>query len=133
MRKRGPHKAIGLYAHITWHTWRRQLSVGRADAEHVVAAVRDAAARCRVRVHSLGVLADHVHLVVSFSPDTTLTSFIRESKSSSSLRINSTRTPARKFQWCRGYYANTLSRSHVAAARNYVGSQFRRHPDLHPR
>jgi len=132
MRKRGPHKAIGLYAHITWHTWRRQRAVTLADAEHVVAAVRDAAVRCRVHVHSVGVLADHVHLIVSFAADTTLSSFIRESKSSSALRINRDRTPGNEFRWCRGYYANTLSRSHVAAARTYVGAQFQRHPDLVP-
>ena len=133
MRARGPHKAIGLYAHLTWHTWRRQQDITKGDVSQITEAVREAAVRCRVRVHSLGVLADHVHLVVSFSPDTTLSSFIRESNSSSSLRINRTRSPGRKFQWCRGYYANTLSWSHVAAARNYVGSQFRRHPNLHPR
>lgn len=132
MRKRGPHKAIGLYAHITWHTWRRQRTVRRADVVHVVAAVRDAAVRCRVRVQSVGVLADHVHLVVSFSPDTTLSSFIRESKSSSALRINRGRANGDAFRWCRGYYANTLSWSHVAAARTYVGSQFHRHPHLVP-
>lgn len=132
MRRRGPHKAIGLYAHITWHTWRRLRSVGRADAEQVLAAVQDAAARCRVRVHSAGVLSNHVHLVVSFSPDTTLSSFIRGCKSSSSLRINHRRTRGHQFRWCRGYYANTLSWSHVAAARTYVGTQFHRHPDLIP-
>jgi putative transposase len=132
MRKRGPHKAVGLYAHITWHTWRRQRSVARVDAEQVVAAVRDAAVRCRVRVHAVGILADHVHMVVSFAPDTTLSSFIREAKSSSALRINRGRASGDEFRWCRGYYANTLSWSHVAAARTYVGAQFHRHPDLVP-
>jgi REP element-mobilizing transposase RayT len=95
-------------------------------------AVRDAAVRCRVRVQSVGVLADHVHVVVSFSADTTLSSFIRESKSSSALRINRGREHGQEFRWCRGYYANTLSWSHVAAARTYVGSQFHRHPELVP-
>ena len=131
MRKRGPHKAIGLYAHITWHTWRRQRTIGRADVEHVSGAVRDAAARCRVRVHASAVLSDHVHLVVSFSPDTTVSSFIRESKSSSALRINRERHGL-KFHWCRGYYANSLSRSHVTLATTYVGRQFQRHPNLIP-
>lgn len=133
MRRRGPHKAIGLYAHITWHTWRRRPAVRKSDVDHIVAAARDAATRCRVRVHALGILADHVHVVLSFAPDTTLSSFIREAKSSSTLRINASRGPAERFRWCRGYYANTLSRSHVAAARTYVGSQFKRHPDLVPR
>ena len=131
MRKRGPHKAIGLYAHITWHTWCRRRTITRADVDHVLGAVRDAAARCRVRVHASAVLADHVHLVVSFSPDTTLSSFVRESKSSSALRINRDRHGL-KFQWCRGYYANTVCRSHMGVARAYVERQFQRHPNLIP-
>jgi REP element-mobilizing transposase RayT len=131
MRERGPHKAIGLYAHITWHTWCRQRTITRADVHHVTSAVRDASVRCRVRVHASAVLSDHVHLVVSFSPDTTLSSFIRESKSSSALRINRDRNGL-KFQWCRGYYANTVCRSHMAVARVYVERQFQRHPKLIP-
>jgi REP element-mobilizing transposase RayT len=102
------------------------------DAERIVRVVRDAAARCRVRVHSTGVLADHMHLVVSFAPDTTLSSFIREVKSASALHINRDRAAGKEFRWCRGYYANTLSWSHVAAVRTYVGTQFQRHPHLVP-
>jgi putative transposase len=132
MRRRGPHKAIGLYAHITWHTWNRQRIIGQIDVRHILSATDAAAVRCRVRIHAIGILADHVHLVVSFAPDTTLSSFIREAKSSSALRINSSRSLGQEFRWCRGYYANTLCWSHVAAARAYVGSQFRRHPELVP-
>lgn len=133
MRARGPHKAIGLYAHLTWHTWRRQPTLTRGDVPHVIEAVHDAAVRCRVRVQSIGLLADHVHVVVSFAADTTLSSFIREAKSSSTLRINRSRPRGKDFRWCRGYYANTLSWSHVKAARTYVGTQLQRHPDLAPR
>ena len=133
MRRRGPHKAIGLYAHLTWHTWRRQPTLTRTDLPHVIDAVHDAALRCRVRVQSIGLLADHVHVVVSFAPDTTLSSFIREAKSSSALRINRSRQRGDDFRWCRGFYANSLSWSHVKAARTYVGAQLQRHPDLAPR
>jgi REP element-mobilizing transposase RayT len=132
VRRRGPHKAIGLYAHITWHTLRREPCLTKADAACVVAAVLEAADRCRVRVHSQAVLTDHVHLVVSFAPDTTLSSFIRHAKSRAALLINQRRLSGRVVRWCRGYYANTLSRSDVTAARNYVGAQFRRHPDRIP-
>jgi REP element-mobilizing transposase RayT len=80
----------------------------------------------------VGVLTEHVHFVVSFAPDTTLSSFIREVKSRSALEINRGRPRGNKFRWCRGYYAGTLSWSHVAAARTYVGTQFQRHPHLVP-
>jgi len=46
--------------------------------------------------------------------------------------MNQRETTGRIMRWCWGYYANTLSWSDVAAARNYVGLQFRQHPDRIP-
>lgn len=131
MRARGPHHAIGLYAHLTWHTWRRQRLVTEQDVIIVIAAVQSAAGRTLVRIHSVAVLADHVHLVVSYSPRTRLSDFVREAKSESARRTNEARGSV-SLRWCRGYYANSLSRTHVTAARQYVARQYQRHPDLHP-
>src|SRR5437879_10580310 len=68
MRARGRHHAIGLYAHVTWHTWRRELSLGRVDAAVVAEVVLEAARRCGVRVHAQAVLVDHVHVLHSDAP-----------------------------------------------------------------
>ncbi|HVH67611.1 MAG TPA: transposase [Gemmatimonadales bacterium] len=46
----------------------------------VTEVILEAARRCRVRVHAQAVLADHVHVLVSYPPDTTLSSFIRHAK-----------------------------------------------------
>jgi REP-associated tyrosine transposase len=118
------HHATGLYAHITWHTWRRQASIRRADVETVSTAVLAAAKRTRLRVHAQAVLADHVHLLVSFPPDATISAFVREAKSESSRRA--------RVRWCRGYYAGSLDRRQVRAARIYIGRQYARHPGLVP-
>jgi len=132
MRARGPHHAIGLYAHLTWHTWRREPSIRRVDVALVTDVVLDAARRCRVRVHAQAVLADHVHVLLSYPPSATLSSFIRHAKSESARRINLGRTEAPSFRWARGFYAGSLSRSHVRGARVYIGGQFARHPDRLP-
>ena len=132
MRARGPHKAIGLYAHLTWHTWRREPSLRRGDVAVVTDVVLEAARRCRVRVHAQAVLADHVHVLVSYPPDATLSSFIRHAKSESARRINLGRAPALSFRWARGFYAGSLSRSHVRGARTYLANQRVRHPDRIP-
>ena len=132
MRVRGPHHAIGLYAHLTWHTWRRELSIRRVDAAVIAEVVREAARRCRVRVHAQAVLADHVHVLLSYSPDVTLSSFIRHAKSESARRINRGRSEAPSFRWARGFYAGSLSRSDVRAARVYLATQRVRHPDRIP-
>ena len=132
MRQGTGHTACGLYAHVTWHTWRRMAVIGRDDARLVQESVLQAARRTGIRVHAQAVLSDHVHVVVSYPPNATLSSFVRDAKSESARRINSARLDAQRLQWCRGYYAGSLSRVHVAAARSYLARQFQRHPDRIP-
>ena len=124
------HKAFGLYVHITWHTWRRARSIRRLDVRHVVDAVAAAAERCLVHVHETAVLTDHVHVLASLRPDTTLASFVRHAKSESARRVNSSGNGG--FRWARGYFAESLSRTHLSAACVYVARQHRRHPDRIP-
>jgi REP element-mobilizing transposase RayT len=133
VKEGGGHKASGLYAHVTWHTWRRLAIVRGCDVPLIHDSVLQAAHRTTVRVHAQAVLRDHVHVVVSYAPDATLSAFVRDAKSESARRINSARLDAQRVRWCRGYYAGSLSRSHVAAARSYVARQFQRHPHLIPR
>src|SRR5437879_9550517 len=117
---------------MTWHAGRRARCIRKADVACITTAVLGAANRCRVRVHSQAVLTDHVHLVISFAPDTTLSSFIRHAKSKSALLVNQRGQSSRAVRWCRGYFANTISWRAVAASRKSVGAQFCLHPDRIP-
>jgi REP element-mobilizing transposase RayT len=124
------HRAQGLFAHITWHTWRRTTCIRSADAEVVAQAILDAAVRTEIHVLAQAVLANHVHVLVSFTPDRALTPFIRDAKSESSRRVSQSR-PA-QLRWARGYYAGSISHSQIPATRTYLANQFLRHPDLIP-
>ena len=126
------HNACGLYAHVTWHTWRRIPTIRRCDVSLLVDSVLDAAHRTGVHVHAQAALSDHVHVLVSYPPRVALASFIRDAKSESARRINVARRDAERLRWCRGYYAASLSRSHVDGARSYLARQFQRHPDRIP-
>ena len=125
------HKAIGLYAHITWVTWRRQPFIRASHVPVITSAILAAAARHRIHVHAQAVLTDHVHIVVSVRPDASLSAFVRDAKSESARRVNV--DPVNQLKWGRGFYAGSLSWSHVRAARVYVGKQYHRHPDRIPR
>lgn len=124
------HRAFGLYVHITWHTRLRQRSLRLADADIVRATIREGAARWQVHVHEVAILSDHVHVIASLRPEGGLVSFIRHAKSESARRINLARGVV--FQWGRGYFVESLSRSHVRAACAYVARQHLRHPDRIP-
>ena len=126
------HKACGLYAHVTWHTWRRVPQVRKPDVPVIVETVLDAGRRWAVRVHAQAVLSVHIHVVVSYPPHVALAPFIRHAKSESARRINVARLDAQRLRWCRGYYAGSLSRSDVSPARSYLARQSQRHPDRIP-
>jgi len=86
-----------------------------------------------VRVHAQTVLTDHVHVIVSYNPAVALAPFVRHAKSESARRVNLLRDGGEAtLKWCRGYYAGSLSRTHVDAARAYVTKQHLRHPDRIP-
>ena len=125
------HHAYEMYAHITWHTWQRVGCVDSAAAQDVRRAVASAGKRSGVEVLRGAVLADHVHLVVSFRPDTRLSDFVRLAKSVAATRANR-RVPG-TVRWARGYYVATLHRRDLARNIAYVSRQFERHPDLIPR
>lgn len=124
------HRAFGLYVHISWHTRLRQRLIRRSDADVVRAVVSEAATRWDVHVHELAVLSEHVHIIASFRPEGGVVSFIRHAKSESARRINQARGAV--FQWARGYFVESLSRTHVRAACAYVARQHLRHPDRVP-
>jgi len=124
------HRATGLFAHITWHTWQRERVINQTAARVVTNAIARAAERQEVHVLAQSVLADHVHILVSFKPDRALTPFIRDAKSESARRASADK-PA-QVRWARGYFVASISQSHLPAVRRYIALQFSRHPDLIP-
>ena len=75
-----PHRAFGIYVHITWHTRYRQRLIRRAEVDTVRAAIHEAAVRWQVHVHEVAILSDHVHVIASFRPEGGVVSFIRHAK-----------------------------------------------------
>jgi putative transposase len=124
------HHAYQMYAHITWHTWERVGCVDASAALDVRTAVASAGKKSGVEVLRGAVLADHVHLIVSFRPDTRLSDFVRLAKSVAATRANR-RVPG-TVRWARGYYVATLHKRDLPRNVAYVSRQFERHPDLIP-
>jgi len=119
------HKAFELYAHITWRTRWSERGIAKCHVEIIAKAILRAAERHNMRVLGQAVLMDHVHVLVSFRPDSQLASFVRDAKSESSRRTKTV-------SWGRGYYAGSVSRRHIGAVRAYIARQHSHHPDLIP-
>jgi len=107
-------------------------AIRKYDVPAIVEAVLEAGKRTGVRVYAQAVLSDHVHVLIGYLPTVTIASFVRYAKSESARSVNVARKDAQRLQWCRGYYAGSLSRDHVLATRSYIARQFQRHPELVP-
>jgi|SRR5882762_7931060 len=125
------HHAYQLYAHVTWHTWKRVGCVNRSAARDVIIAVGCAARRTSTIVLRSAVLADHVHVLVSFRPDTRLSDFVRLAKTIAAFRANR-RVPG-AVKWARGFYVASLHKTILPAVDRYIADQYDRHPDRIPR
>ena len=66
------HRRFGLFAHITWHTWRRQRVVRHDDVPIITRSILDAAAN-RAR-EGLRVVEDYVRFTLD---DRHLTSLLK--------------------------------------------------------
>ena len=93
-------------------------------------AILDAGQRNDVHILAQAVVANHLHVLVSFRPDQALTPFIRDAKSESARRVNL--FDPQRLHWARGYYAGSISQSQIAATRSYIARQYLRHPELIP-
>lgn len=125
------HCAYQLYAHITWHTWKRVGCLDQAAVDDVMSAVASACRKSAVRVLRGAVLADHVHLLVSCRPDTRLSDFVRLAKSVAALRANR-RVPG-AVRWARGFYVASIHKRDLPRIVKYIARQFERHPDRIPK
>jgi putative transposase len=125
------HRAFELYAHITWHTWRRVGCVDQEVARDVRAAASEAARRTASEIRAFATLSDHVHVVLSFRPSTRLSDFVRLAKAGSSYQSGKGVFGALK--WARGFFARSVGKEELPIVIAYVRNQYGRHPDRLPK
>jgi len=120
-----------MYAHVTWSTWQRVGCIDTLVANDVRRALAEAANRGRMRILRSAILADHVHVVLSLAPDSTVSDFLRVAKSGSAVMANR-RIPG-QLRWARGAHVSTFHRKDLGTLIGYVAGQYARHPDRIPK
>jgi len=104
--------------------------VNEAAAREVRFAVDDAGRRTGIQILKAAVLADHVHLLVSYRPDSRLSDFVRLAKSVSAYRANL--RVLGTVRWARGFHVDSLGKNDLARIAMYIAGQYQRHPERHP-
>jgi putative transposase len=70
---------------------------------------------------------DHIHLLIGFKPDCSLSDLIRDIKANSSKFINEKQLVPGKFEWQTGFGAFTIGQSQINKVVNYILTQEERH------
>ena len=119
-----------IYFHIVWTTRDRRRLIDREVAVFLDRVLRAIALQERARILELGMVATHVHLVIRAHPMTTIPRLLQRLKgASSALAGKELGLPAgRQLRWAPGYTIQSVSRSMLDSARDYVRNQPARHP-----
>ena len=75
----------------------------------------------------IGGIEDHLHLLVNFSPASSVSSMVRDIKAHSARWANGLPETEKRLEWQRGYGAFTVSDSKIESVRTYILNQREHH------
>jgi len=119
-----------LYAHVVWTTRDRKPLIDARVARFLMGFLRGVARQEGAQVLEVGLVADHVHLLVRLDVTTRLPRLVQRWKGGSAAvarqeKHGSTDAPLR---WSKGYAIQSVSPRALQAVRAYLRAQSRHHP-----
>lgn len=119
-----------FYAHLTWTTLARAPLIDAAVAAFLRRFLPAQAYRYGAQVLEIGILRDHVHVLLHIPPACPVSQLVQGLKGASARITNrdGIAPPDRPLRWDRGYDLRSVSPRALAAACNYVRRQAEHHP-----
>ncbi|MFO0813994.1 MAG: IS200/IS605 family transposase [Gemmatales bacterium] len=114
-----------LNYHLVFSTKNRRALIEPAWADRLYGYIGGIIAQERGVLLAAGGMPDHIHLLVGFRPDGTLSDLLREIKSHSSAWVHNQFT--KDFAWQEGYSAFTVSYSLLESVKYYIKHQEEHH------
>ena len=118
---------LELYFHIVWATKHRQPLLTQQNEEAVYRCALQLIRKMGYEVLEINGMPDHVHLVLQSGPRIDLAALMQKVKGVTSAMVNDMADHAEHFRWQEGYYAATVTPSHLAKVRTYIREQKERH------
>ena len=126
--KTGSHTKYRLMVHIVWIPKYRKRVLRGNIAKRVSELIYECAAVNRWVVEELNVQPDHVHLLLQFRPDMSVSKMVQLMKGKSSKIIRKEFPELKEFYWgdsfwADGFFAETSGRRNESAMREYIRNQ----------
>jgi REP element-mobilizing transposase RayT len=122
---------VRLYGLLTWTTLRRLPLIHQPVAAFLRRALPEIARRHGARIVEVGIVSNHVHLIIELSPRPDLPRLVQGLKGASARIANRDGyMPRARLQWAAGYDFRSLGVRDLQRAIAYVRNQSHRHPEL---
>jgi REP element-mobilizing transposase RayT len=116
-----------LYVHVVFAVYKRQPLISNQWSNQLFAYINGIISNNNHKLIAINGMPDHIHLLISLSPDQPISDLIRDIKSNATLWINKNQRHPTKFTWQRGYSAFAVSFSDVNRVRDYIKNQQEHH------
>ena len=122
---------VRLYALLTWTTLRRLPLIHEGAAAFLRRALPEISRRHGTRVIEVGIVRNHVHLIVELPPRLDIPRLVQGLKGASARIANRDGLmPRARLRWAEGYDLRSLGVRDLRRAIEYVRRQGERHPEL---
>lgn len=119
-----------IYAHLTWTTFARLPLIDASVVGFLTKFLPAECVRHKARAIALGIVADHVHLLLELPPIVDIPRLVQGLKGASARIANRDGiTRHESLRWAQGYSLRSVSPGNLRAAVSYVRSQAHRHPN----
>lgn len=119
-----------LFVHLTWTTYRRMPMIGASEAAFLSRFLPAEAQRHHATVIALGLVQDHVHLVLRLPSHFDIPRLVQGLKGASAHLANEKAEISKTgLRWAHGYVATSVGRRQLSLVVEYVKQQARKHPD----
>lgn len=120
-----------VLVHAVWSTKYRVPFLKKGKKREVISIIRQIAEKHGVSIHAIDGGEEHLHCAFELPSNLSLQGVIKYFKGGSSFQINKTKIlGGRKFQWAKGYYAETISYHELSNVVKYIENQEEHHRKL---
>jgi REP element-mobilizing transposase RayT len=116
---------VSNHIHVVFSTKERVASITEELQPKLWAYMAGIARNHGMHAVSIGGIQDHIHVLINLGALLSIAEAVKVIKSNSSRWINN--HPGPRFEWQDGYFACSVSRSHVAKVSRYIATQEEHH------
>ncbi len=116
-----------LYVHVVFAVKGRTNLISKKWKEELYKYITGIITNKNQKLMIINGMPDHIHLLIGFKPDCSLSDMVRDIKANSSKFINEKKLIPGKFEWQTGFGAFTVGQSQIEKVVNYILTQEEHH------